>query len=52
VNAVLADATFRKRVQDMGITPMGGTPEDVSSFIVSEQARWGEVVKAAGIRLD
>ena len=52
VNAFIADPAFRKRLQDMGITPMGGTADDVTSYIVSEQARWGEVVKAAGIRLD
>ena len=52
VNAALADPAFRKRVQDMAITPMGGTPEEVTSYIVSEQMRWGEIIKASGIRME
>ena len=52
INAALADPAFRKRVQDMGVTPMGGTPEDVTRYLASEQARWAEVVKAAGIKMD
>ena len=52
INASLNEPAFRKRVQDMGVTPMGGTPEEVASYIVSESARWSDVVKAAGIRMD
>ena len=52
INASLNEPAFRKRVQDMGVTPMGGTPEEVTSYIVSESARWSDVVKAAGIRMD
>ena len=52
INASLNDPAFRKRVQDMGVTPMGGTPEDVPAYIASESARWGDVVKAAGIRME
>jgi tripartite-type tricarboxylate transporter receptor subunit TctC len=39
-------------VEDLGLTPMGGTPEDVTSYIASESARWSDVVKSAGIRMD
>jgi tripartite-type tricarboxylate transporter receptor subunit TctC len=52
INAALGEAAFRKRVQELGVTPMGGTPEEVTSYIASESARWSEVVKAAGIRMD
>jgi len=52
INASLAEPAFRKRVEDMGVTPMGGTPEDVTSYIASESARWSDVVKSAGIRMD
>ena len=52
VNVSLNEPSFRKRVQDMGVTPMGGTPEEVTAYIVSESARWSDVVKSAGIRLD
>jgi len=52
INASLADPAFRKRVQDMGVTPMGGTPEDVTSYIASESARWSDVVRSANIKMD
>ena len=52
INAALNDASFRRRVQDMGVTPMGGTPEDVTSYIASESARWSDIVRTAGIRMD
>ena len=52
INASLADPVFRKRVTDMGLTIMGGTPEDVQSFIASEGRKWSEVVRVAGVRVD
>ncbi|HZN25099.1 MAG TPA: tripartite tricarboxylate transporter substrate binding protein [Burkholderiales bacterium] len=52
INASLDDPSFRRRVQEMGVTPMGGTPEEVTSYITSESARWSDVVKTAGIRMD
>ena len=52
INTLFGDAAFRKRVVEMGVTPLGGTPAEVTSYIASESARWGEVVKAAGIKLD
>jgi tripartite-type tricarboxylate transporter receptor subunit TctC len=52
INTLINDAAFKKRVVEMGVTPLGGTPADVTTYIASESARWGEVVKAAGIKLD
>jgi tripartite-type tricarboxylate transporter receptor subunit TctC len=52
INALFKDAAFRKRVVEMGVTPLGGTPADVTSYIASESQRWGELVKSAGIKLD
>ena len=52
INASLDDPSFRRRVQEMGVTPMGGTPEEVTSYIASESARWSDVIKTAGIKMD
>ena len=52
INATLADPVFRKRVMDMGVTVMGGTPEDVKTFIASEGRKWSEVVRKAGVKID
>ena len=34
------------------VTPMGGAPGEVTSYIASESARWSDVVKTAGVRMD
>jgi tripartite-type tricarboxylate transporter receptor subunit TctC len=52
INASLAEPVFRKRVMDMGVTTMGGTPEDVTRFIASESEKWSEVVHRAGVKID
>jgi len=52
INATLEEPAFRKRVMDMGVTIMGGTPEDVKSFIASEGEKWSEVVRRAGVKID
>lgn len=52
INAFLAEPAFRKRVTDMGVTPMGGTPNDVTSYIATEARRWSEVVRSAGLKMD
>ena len=36
----------------IGETPMGGTPEEVTSYIASESARWSDVVRTANIKMD
>ena len=52
INAALAEPVFRKRVMDMGVTIMGGTPDDVKTFIASEGQKWSEVVRRAGVKID
>jgi tripartite-type tricarboxylate transporter receptor subunit TctC len=52
INATLRDGAFRRRVIEMGLTPLGGPPEDVTRYIATESRRWAEVVRAAGIRME
>ena len=52
VNRALGEPAFRKRVMDMGLTIMGGTPEEVTTYIESEARRWSELVRSAGIKID
>ena len=52
INTTLTEPAFRKRVMDMGLTIMGGTPEEVSSYIVSESKKWSELVQSAGVKID
>lgn len=38
------------RLAALGVEPVGGTPRDMTRFVQEETARWGGVVKIAGIR--
>ena len=42
----------RKNLGEQGADLQGGTPEDFAAFMRNETARWGEVVKQAGIKPD
>lgn len=40
----------RKRLLDIGTDPVGSTPEQLAAQVKSEIARWGALIKSAGIR--
>ena len=40
----------RKRFIDLGADPIGSTPDELAAYIRSELAKWGKVIKAAGIK--
>jgi tripartite-type tricarboxylate transporter receptor subunit TctC len=50
VNKILKDPAFQKKLADIGATPLGGTPKDLSTHLASELDKWGVVIKAAGIK--
>ncbi|WP_424814182.1 Bug family tripartite tricarboxylate transporter substrate binding protein [Roseococcus sp. YIM B11640] len=53
VRQAKADPAFRARLEMLGNTPMDDAPPDaILGFLAAEQARWGEVLRAAGIRPD
>lgn len=41
-----------KRLAEVGVDVVANTPEEFAAMIKSETARWGEVVKASGARVD
>lgn len=49
---VLANAELRQHLQDMGAIPLGGSPGQMRSLIVSEIDRWREVVKVSGAKVE
>jgi tripartite-type tricarboxylate transporter receptor subunit TctC len=51
-NKLLADAEFRNRIQTLGAAPMGGTAADYRKLFDDEYARWAEVVKVSGAKID
>jgi tripartite-type tricarboxylate transporter receptor subunit TctC len=51
-NAVVKDPDVRRRLADTGVSTIGGSPEDLTTLITSETARWQKVVKETGVRAE
>ena len=50
LNSITLQPDVRERLQAQGAEVIGSTPEQFAAFIRSETARWGKVIKTAGIR--
>jgi tripartite-type tricarboxylate transporter receptor subunit TctC len=50
INAGLADPKIKARLAGLGATALPGSPADFGKLIAEETAKWGEVVKFAGIK--
>ncbi len=50
VNAILADQAFKKKLAEIGATPMGGSPAELANHLAAELEKWGVVIRAAGIK--
>lgn len=51
VNAYLTSDEGRTQLRKMGMTPLGGTPEDLKTHLERENAKWGPIIKDANITL-
>lgn len=49
INKVLLLPDVKERMASLGATPAGGTPEQLTSHIVAELARWPTIIKRTGI---
>ncbi|MGJ7583398.1 Bug family tripartite tricarboxylate transporter substrate binding protein, partial [Variovorax sp. RHLX14] len=52
LNAALNSPAFREKIEQMGYTPLGGTPERFTTAIKDDILKWGEVVKFSGAKVD
>jgi tripartite-type tricarboxylate transporter receptor subunit TctC len=52
INAALADHRMSARLADLGGTPIPGSPDDYSRMLAAEIEKWGNVIRAAHIRLE
>jgi tripartite-type tricarboxylate transporter receptor subunit TctC len=43
---------MKERLASMGIEPLGTTPAQFAAFLREELAKWGKVIKAAGIKAE
>jgi len=52
-NRLLADADFRDKIRNLGgLEPYATTPEEFAALIRAEYAKYAQVVKAAGAKVD
>lgn len=49
INQVLADAEFKRRLGDMGLTLIGGTPDSFGRHLAAEVAKWRKVIQDGNI---
>src|SRR5262249_12421155 len=42
----------QKKMLELGAEPVGDTPEQFGGFVRSEVAKWGDVVKKSGAKVD
>lgn len=52
INKATQDAGIRKRLLDQGADPVGSSPEDFAKLLKLEVARWAEVVKISGAKVE
>lgn len=52
LNEIMKEPEINKKLIDMGVDPMGGTPEQMTEVIDRDTARWGKVIKDANITID
>jgi tripartite-type tricarboxylate transporter receptor subunit TctC len=49
---VLRQPDFKARLNEIGLEPVGNSPEEFDAFIRTEIARWARVVKTANLTVD
>ena len=52
INAGLADPKIKARLDDLGGTPLAGSPIDFGKLIAEQTDRWAKVIRAANIKPD
>ena len=52
VAGILKSADIAQRLLGMGIVPSGISPAETETFLRAEMAKWGEVVRVSGAKID
>jgi tripartite-type tricarboxylate transporter receptor subunit TctC len=48
----LADPAIRDKLESLGSTPVGSTPAELARYLKNEMAKWGPVIRDAGITIE
>lgn len=51
-NAVLTETAIGERLEQLGMVPVGGSPDSSEVYVRSEIKKWGEVVRSLGVKTD
>ena len=46
------ESDIKTRFSDIGIEPVGGTPEQAAQFLAAEIAKWAKVITTAGVKAE
>jgi tripartite-type tricarboxylate transporter receptor subunit TctC len=52
INSMLQAPDVQERIRQLGAEPGGGTPEQFLAFVRAEIARYAQVVKASGFKVE
>ena len=52
VARIIKSEETKARLDAMGTFPAGSTPEEFDAFIAAETAKWGQVIKTAGVKAE
>lgn len=52
INEALKAPDVKERLSKIGVEPAGGTSEQFAAFVRAEVAKWGKVIKEAGIKAE
>jgi tripartite-type tricarboxylate transporter receptor subunit TctC len=51
VRAAVTDAAFRQQIIAQGADPVGSSPAEFAAYWTAESAKWGDLIRARGIRV-
>jgi tripartite-type tricarboxylate transporter receptor subunit TctC len=51
ITRMLQMPDVRERLQTLGVTPLGGTPEALGKYLEFEITRWAKLIKEVGIQV-
>ncbi len=52
MNEIIAEPEFRQRLHDLGLVPVGGTPDEFRRFLDADAAAWSRVARENNIRVE
>jgi tripartite-type tricarboxylate transporter receptor subunit TctC len=52
INKALAGPALQEKFSAIGYQLVGGTPEQFNAFVKKEAAKWAEVIKRSGAKVD